>query len=44
MSARETMTDVAYGYMEKRKKEIEFLKLWQAVCKSMDIPEDKQRR
>ncbi|MCH4013922.1 MAG: DNA-directed RNA polymerase subunit delta [Solobacterium sp.] len=44
MTAKETMTDVAYDYLAKRKKEVEFVKLWQNVCKTLDIPEDRQRR
>ena len=44
MTAKETMTDVAYEYLAKRKKEVEFVKLWQNVCKTLDIPEDRQRR
>lgn len=44
MSGKETMTDVAYNWMTKRKKEVEFLKLWQTVSEEMDIPADKQKR
>lgn len=38
------MTDVAYQCLSKRKKEIEFLKLWTDVSKQMDIPEEKLRK
>lgn len=44
MSGKETMTDVAYNWMMKKKKEVEFLKLWQTVSEEMGIPEDKQKR
>lgn len=44
MTAKETMTDVAYNYLAKRKKEVEFVKLWENVCKTLEIPENKQRR
>ncbi len=38
------MTDTAYNCMIKRKKEIEFSKLWQEVSKAMKIPEEKLSR
>lgn len=38
------MTDVAYQCMSKRKKEVEFSKLWQEVAKSMKIPEEQLAR
>jgi DNA-directed RNA polymerase subunit delta len=44
MTAKETMTDVAYNYLAKRKKEVDFVKLWDNVCKTLDIPENKQRK
>lgn len=44
MSNRETMTDIAYNWMLKRKKEVEFLKLWETVSKTMEIPTEKQRK
>ncbi len=39
-----TMTDAAYSCMEKRKKEIEFVRLWQDVAKAMQIPEEQLAR
>ncbi|MBR2760159.1 MAG: DNA-directed RNA polymerase subunit delta [Solobacterium sp.] len=44
MSTKVTMTDTAYNCMIKRKKEIEFSKLWQEVAKAMKIPEEKLSR
>lgn len=44
MSYNETMTDVAYNCLSKRKREIEFSKLWNEVAETMAIPEDKLRR
>ena len=44
MSGKETMTDVAYNWMSKRKKEVDFLKLWKTVSEEMQIPEEKQKR
>jgi len=44
MSTKVTMTDTAYSCMTKRKKEIEFSKLWQEVSKAMKIPEEKLSR
>lgn len=44
MSGKETMTDVAYNWMSKRKKEVDFLKLWNTVSEQMHIPEEKQKR
>ena len=44
MSTKVTMTDTAYNCMTKRKKEIEFSKLWQEVSKAMKIPEEKLSR
>jgi len=38
------MTDTAYNIMSKRKKEVEFPKLWADVAKSMKIPEEKLSR
>jgi len=40
----QTMTDVAFDWLSKRKKEVEFTKLWDQVAKTMKIPEEKQRR
>ncbi|MBR3311489.1 MAG: DNA-directed RNA polymerase subunit delta [Solobacterium sp.] len=39
-----TMTDVAYNFLAKRKKEIEFAKLYQEVVKTMSISPEKQSR
>lgn len=44
MSTKVTMTDAAYNCMLKRKKEIEFPKLWADVAKTMKIPEEKLTR
>ena len=44
MSTKLTMTDAAYNIMLKRKKEMEFPKLWAEVAKSMKIPEEKLSR
>ncbi len=44
MSTKLTMTDAAYNYMTKRKKEVEFPKLWGEVAKTMKIPEEKLSR
>lgn len=38
------MTDVAFQCLSKRKKEVEFLKLWTDVSKQMQIPEEKMRK
>ncbi|MCI6271367.1 MAG: DNA-directed RNA polymerase subunit delta [Erysipelotrichaceae bacterium] len=40
MSAK-SMTDVAYEYLSKRKKSVEFLKLWNEVNLVMSFPENK---
>ena len=44
MAEKQTMTDVAYTFLSKRKKEVTFLALWEAVCEAIAIPEDKQRK
>lgn len=44
MSYNQTMTDVAYNCLARKKKEVDFIKLWGEVAKIMDIPEEKQRR
>ena len=44
MSVSKNMTDVAYQCLYKRKKEIEFLKLWTDVSKEMNIPEEKLKK
>lgn len=44
MSVSKSMTDVAYQCLSKRKKEIEFLKLWTDVSKEMNIPEEKLKK
>lgn len=44
MSVSKSMTDVAYQCLSKRKKEIEFLKLWTDVSNQMNIPEEKLRK
>ncbi len=44
MTYNQTMTDVAYENLAKRKKEVDFLKLWTEVAKTMNIPEAKMKR
>ncbi len=44
MTYNQTMTDVAYSCLSKRKKEVEFGKLWTEVSKTMKIPEEKMKR
>ncbi|NCB34030.1 MAG: DNA-directed RNA polymerase subunit delta [Erysipelotrichia bacterium] len=44
MAPKETMTDAAYNLMAKRKKEIEFARLWQEVAKTIEIPPEKLAR
>ena len=44
MSYNQTMTDVAYNCLARRKKEVDFIKLWGEVAKIMNIPEEKLRR
>lgn len=39
-----SMTDVAVNCLLKRKREVEFGKLWTEVAKSMKIPEEKQKK
>ncbi len=44
MTCTQSMTDVAFNCLSKKKKEVEFIKLWAEVAKQMDIPEEKQRK
>ena len=44
MTYTQTMTDIAYDCLSKRKREVEFVKLWTEVAKSMKIPEDRLKR
>ena len=44
MSVSQSMTDVAYQCLSKRKKEIDFAKLWAEVSKQMSIPEEKKKK
>ena len=44
MTRNQTVTDVAYECLAKRKKEIDFAKLWEEVAKKMEIPEEKRKR
>lgn len=44
MTYTQTMTDVAYDCLFERKREIEFVKLWADVAKTMKIPEDRLKR
>ena len=38
------MTDVAYNYLSKRKRAMDFLKLYEEVFKKMEIPENLQKK
>ena len=42
--AYQTMTDVAYNYLSKRKRAMDFLKLYEEVVKKMEIPENLQKK
>ncbi len=44
MSVSQSMTDVAFQCLSKRKREVDFLKLWADVSKQMNIPEEKLRK
>ncbi len=44
MAVKVTMTDTAYNLLGKRKKEVEFSKLWQQVSETMNIPEAQLTR
>lgn len=44
MASTVTMSDIAYKFLSKRKKEVEFLKIWEEVVKEMEIPENKLRK
>lgn len=44
MSVSQSMTDVAFQCLSKRKREIEFIKLWQDVSKQMKFPEEKLKK
>ena len=44
MGNNETMTDVAYNWLKKRKREVDFSKIWDEIVKTMNIPKDKIRR
>ncbi|MDD6257803.1 MAG: DNA-directed RNA polymerase subunit delta [Erysipelotrichaceae bacterium] len=44
MAVSKSMTDVAFDCLSKRKKEVEFAKLWADVSKQMKIPENKLRK
>lgn len=44
MSINKTMTDIAYESLNKKKKRIAFVQLWDEVVKHMDIPEEKKKR
>ena len=43
MAYSQRMTDVALSILGKRKKEVEFAKLWTEVAKQMKVPEEKHR-
>lgn len=42
--AYQTMTDVAYNILSKRKRAMDFLKLYEEVVKKMEIPENLQKK
>ncbi|MDY5252803.1 MAG: DNA-directed RNA polymerase subunit delta [Erysipelotrichaceae bacterium] len=42
--ANQTMTDVAYNCLSKRKKGMEFIKLYDEVIKTLAIPENLQKK
>ena len=44
MSNNLAMTDVAYNFLSKRKREVDFTRLWDEVAKAMKIPEDKVKK
>jgi len=44
MTYNQTMTDVAFDCLSKRKREVEFVKLWTEVAKTMEIPEERMKR
>ena len=44
MTRNQTVTDVAYECLSKRKKEIDFSRLWEEVARKMEIPEEKRKR
>ena len=44
MAYSQSMTDVTFSILGKRKKEVEFAKLWTEVAKQMKVPEEKQRK
>lgn len=44
MAYSQSMTDVAFNILSKKKKEVEFVKLWAEVAKQMKVPEEKMRK
>ena len=44
ITIKESMTDIAYHCMTKRKKEVEFARLWQEVSRTLKVPEEKLDR
>ncbi|MBQ9046547.1 MAG: DNA-directed RNA polymerase subunit delta [Solobacterium sp.] len=44
LSTKESMTDAAFTCLSKRKKEVEFSKLWQEVSKAVKVPEEQMSR
>lgn len=44
MSVSQSMTDVAFKCLSKRKREIDFVKLWSDVSKQMAIPDEKMKK
>ena len=44
ITVKESMTDIAYHCMTKRKKEVEFARLWQEVSRTLKVPEEKLDR
>ena len=44
LSNKESMTDVAFNCSSKRKKEMEFARLWQEVSKTMKMTDEQVSR
>lgn len=40
----QTMTDIAYTCLSKRKREVDFTKLWNEVAKQLKIPEERMKK
>ncbi len=44
MSNNLAMTDIAFNFLSKRKREVEFGRLWDEVAKVMKFPEEKLKK